>query len=512
MSKLRLSDVFRIFQYYEPSKVKLFELIRNTDPIYMSALVYLIKNISKKNETSVWIPDDLSFDYEINNNTDVLYTIETSIKFSLDQNEIIRQILPILTNEQLNEHCENIDLLQFIDELRDGQKRKSLWFNLISNNLTSSSYHCFVNNLNDLLYPEYKQQNRNETSTTTSVRSEIKKLLDYYDTITYKNIITDNMEPKSFRSLIRKPAKRIYELPINMMQNYIIQPLYNGFRVVIHSDGITTRCFNIHGELLHGFLYHNHIKSHATFEAIVLPITRNKKFRSWRYWQYKHNIAIIVVDVFRIKHQMFTYLPFSQRVKQIPTIFGDNIYNINIPLNELKEYELKRDLYSPIRGIILRQINQDCSNETLEYRFNLNVYYNFINDNIEMLKLNQSLDRIHYTNYINFDMAKYRTICAVYSDDTKYYYICKFKANIFQFIHVGRIEKLPYDQQIVKYKSDRIYVVNNKCDIKGIAYLRVYYNNSSEFKIIGYDFKKTDSFYNLPSQNTTNDLFNNFYA
>lgn len=565
MSELRLSNIFRMFQCYESSRVKLYELVRNTDPLYTAALVYLLTNVSVKKKAKVFIPDNLDLSFatasdvvsgirtkvicNTENGTKItenkkdadIYIIEKNITFSLEQNEVINQTVP--TAEHLSaitlkgNGCgpggggkngagvgkamnnvgsdDDITLLAFINEIKfyyQNTQQRSQWFKLMSNNFTSKLFHRFVQNLNDLLYADNKRWNRNET-TTVSPESEIKKLLDYYRRLNYRNLVDDNMDPKTFRNIIRKSPKRIDELPLNLLASYIVQPLYNGFRIIIHSDSILTKCYNRHGELMRNFLSRNHIESHATFEALILPTTHQNKLRSWRYWPYRNGYKIIVVDVFRINLHMLTDLPFWERVKYLELIKGENVVPSPITsIDDLNRHQHQTDLFSPIRGILLRERNHNCESAAIEYRFNINFYYNYQSDS--MCQINSSdttIRQIHYSNFINLDMARYRTTVIVYSDDVKWYYVCKFHPALYQFVHIGRIEKMLNDRQEVRYQDERVYVINSKNAVKGVAYMRVYYNHPNTRKIVGYDYKKTASFYDLPCIGAKNDLFK-FYG
>lgn len=503
--ELLITDVFKIFLNYESSRIRLFELVRNTHPHHMAALLYLLDNLKRSKKIQVYVPNNLELTVR---NCDCIYDICDRVTFNLERATTIVGLVPP-TNSRKNETI--MDFIMQMQMARLNPDSMTHNFKILLNNMGSDTYHAFLNNIQHGLFPDYLQSDRNEI--TLDTQTLIRKFLQYYEvTFELKNLVLHNVNPKNFTSLRRPKLIRITEFPFNVDTNYIVQPLYQGFRVVINTNNNVTRCYNVYGELIPGLMYTATFDINATFEAIILPINKKKCIKSWRYWNYKHSECIIVVDVFRIEQQMFTHVPFEERHQHICKITGPSVRLVaDLTLDELfTKYKDCVKMFGGIVGCVIRNRQATCNELIQEFRFPLNVYYNFMHN--KLIQMDGSVSfrekQIHYNITIKYEMAQYKTVCLAYSDDDMYYYICKFDNEIQQFLHVGRIRKLHIDVVPHKFKDAALFVVNSRAARKGVLLLRVYFNNNNgEKSIIGYEVKKTTSMYDIPYTNCPYDLF-----
>lgn len=536
--KLYLDDVYKLFLNYTPSRLKIFEIVRHLHKYHTSALLYLLDNTKRKKNAKIYEPLNNDLIYKIEEKEEIVYKFCKYVTLNLDRCDSIHQILPLLIDYE--KPIPNIDILKFLENFGSNYKdetdddeddddddddnntndinnndikflEKSNNIKIFKNNLSSEFYLIFLSNVKYFLLPDSMQLDRNETNITFSINI-VKQFLLYYDSISYKNIQLENLDAKTFTRIIRPRNIRIYnysEYDDNV--NYIKQPLYHGFHVVINTINNVTRTYNRYGELKNNFTHMIQLKNlNATFEAVILFKNDLKELKSWRFIKnkiiQKNHLILVVVDVFRINHTMFTCLPFEERYKQINLITNDCIYSEN---DILTNYN--KDSIDPvISGNVYRKKNSLCSESAFEYRQPLNKVYVFMNDCLETINEAHKSSLIYVDTYPNLEMSKYRTVCVVYSDDSKFFYVAQYNPTIFQYIHVGKIEKLQIDtNQIFKYNNVYIFIVNNKIPIKGLLLLRVYYNDAKDLNsIVGYELKSTTSIYDVPAFNTKDNLFN----
>lgn len=198
--------------------------------------------------------------------------------FSLERGEVVRDLFQGKPHAQKlkTAHSNDMDMITCVTSFKEQVLTTNSWFHIFLNNLATPLYKQLASNVINFLSAEDKQTDRK--TARRGFRSAVKTLLSFYDTIHFKNVSVANFDPKSFRTLRKLPNERLAKKLINT-EGIAVQPLYQGFFVIIHSDGYITRCFNRYGEVLHGFLYSAKIQSHATFEAIVLPKTKDGKLR-----------------------------------------------------------------------------------------------------------------------------------------------------------------------------------------------------------------------------------------
>lgn len=494
-----LSDVFKIFHNYEHSKLRLFEIIRIFHPHHIAALIYLIENIKKSKSIEPYIPKNLNLHVELKNEK-LNFTDKTT--FNLNRCNVLTNIFPSVCSKK---DCNELTILEFIKlfKTKDYKTTFDFYSKILLNNLCTDLYNSLIQNIT-IQFPDFMQNDRNEFEKNNTPL--VQKFLDYYKIISNESNLISNLNPRNFRYIFRKKNIQILQKPLNI-KNYVLQPLYQGFSLVIYTTKNYTRAYNRYGELVKSWLYDEFFNIDATFEIILLPTNAKNVLKSWRYWEYKNDYKIIVVDVFRIENQMFTHLPFSERSKQIPLIKGKNVID-HSELNTIEkiedEYHKNVNLYNSIVGIMFKKKINTCEKQSKAFYFNLNFYYDFLKD--KHCKFDGSVsilpNQLHYSMHIKYEMADYRTVCIVYGDDDEYFYVCSFDYNVLQFKHVGMIPKLKCDCKKYKYYTVNLYIINSQVNIKGVIYLRVYFNRltHSENKIVGYELKKTTSMYDIPAK------------
>lgn len=504
---LYLSDVFKIFHNYEHSKLRLFEIIRIFHPHHIAALIYMIENIKKSKSVEPYIPDNLNLSLVIK---DEILNFTQKTTFSLTRCEVLTKIFPNVSNNNEKNELTILDFMKLFK--RNDKKSFDFYSKILLNNLCTNLYSSFINNIT-VQFPDFMQYDRNEFEKSNT--PIVQKFLEYYKIINNESSLISNSNPRNFRFIFRKKEKQILEKPQNI-NDYIVQPLYQGFSLVIYTTKNYTRAYNRYGELIKKLLYNELFDIDATFEIILLPTNTKNDLKCWRYWDYRNSYKIIVVDVFRIENQIFTHLPFSERSKYISLIKGKNVVYFD-DLNTIEkiedEYTKNINLFSPIVGIMFKKKMNTYEKQSEAYYFNLNYYYDFLKNKHDKFDGIISIlpNVLNYSIHIKYEMAEYRTVCIVYNDDNEFFYVCSFDYDVLHFKHVGKIPKLKYDNKNYKYSVVNIHVVNSQTIIKGIMYMRVYFNkkidsnknyidNDEKSKIIGYEFKKTTSMYDIPAK------------
>lgn len=578
---LYLDRVLQIFYNYEPSKIRLWEIVRTFHPIHISALMYLIENIKKNREKTVMIDfneyfihlDMLNknFNYNMENVLEIelqatlnlayakktnggnmptfkhpdiyfktihnnRYTIlqltdvnlssltplpsssmtesDESDKFSAE-NKIKKDTNNVIfnnNNSNANNDIDTNDKHQIFGSINFCDNKTLA--NLVIHNLGTKFFTSFNRHVSTFLLPDYFNPDRNEImSFLTPNTSLIENFFSFYNRYKYESA---NTNPRTFKFVIRLPNRQIYTKPINLNSEYIVQPSFNGFRIVVNTNKGNTRCYNKHGELMHGLLYSIHFNLNCTFEAIILPCDEKGNILSWRYWTYKSGFVLFIVDVFRIENKLLLDVPFYLRQQQIQNIsekFKNKRkstscirYIENLDWNSIENsYNESKNLnvLSAVVGIVVRHKNDLYNVPACEYKFPLTSVYDIMSQTKIQLCGNVTLldfYRVHF----NLDMAPYKTTVLVYGQDEKYYHLCEFNRLKLQFEHKASLQIIN-DNVEFQYKRDLIHVLNSKVEPQGIIILRVYYNNKK--KIIGYEQKMTASIYDLPYK--SNQLYNN---
>ncbi|ATY70188.1 GrBNV gp48-like protein [Tomelloso virus] len=545
MEKLYSSDIFKIYNNREASRAKIWEMVRSFNPVEFAKLLYLLENVSTStNRVPVQLPDslinycpekwqndcilELCDDRSIrlergvyeNENVDIFWNDGCGLM----GNQLKPQIAQQFENangcdaktsiEKLNNadnyasdfpiddlfsyiRCKNIIQLSNDD---DDDDEKGVAFKILNHNIGTRVYKTLLNQIENLLLNDNYQDDRNEQRVESS--SIVTKFMQFYTTMNFKQRI-DN-DARNFRNLILARPKRIVDRQLmSATGEYFVQPLYQGFHVIVYSTPMETKCYSRYGELQVGLGYALRCPVPCTFEAIILPIDRYGNVRCWRYWQYRSGYVIYVVDVYRYKQTILLHIPFEERLPYVDLVLRSDKSGIlqNAPVdtwsNIESAYNERQDLYDPIVGVYLRQKNQTVL--TLErpkaFYFNILFSFDIMKEQIVDLRNEETLDIVHRL-HLNYEMADYKTICTVYGHCEKYFYLCTYNRHLQQFVHAAKLRRSPLEYFKLKYRSDAIFVVNNQIIPRGILYLRVYYDLNR--KIIGYENKMSDDRFKVP--------------
>lgn len=324
---------------------------------------------------------------------------------------------------------------------------------------------------------------------------------------------------------------------------YLVQPLYQGVRLVVYASPRDTRCYTRHGDLYPNLAYKNtRTAVPCVFEAVLLPVDGGGSVRSWRFWPYRADYALHVVDVFRYDTRLLVELPYADRVPFIAQVVaaGDSTARLRAIPAELtnaagwcggavgptaaqtwarigEAYERHRDVFEPIAGVVLRDSRHrlvlpaasstGTSPPTLgrppvAYHFPVRFGYDLLEDRVLDLAAAESAGAIraalatYQRLQVACDLADYRTVCAVYAHSDTRLHLCRYNRRLQQFVHAASIVRQPCDGlDPIRYRADFVYVLHAVTTPLGLFYLRVYYDRSGAVR--GYDHKPSDSRYKV---------------
>lgn len=523
MSQLYISDVFKIFLNYEPSRLKVWEIVRTYDVVSFAKFLYLLENVSKSSKRSPTSLNDSDLrefcnynlpSKECNTAYDIRLCLNNTPSIRLERVENEYENSMVLFNKlndddnRQKKHPQDVTIDIIMNNIRLGlndmetSHLKNIYERIIQHNLGTHYYGSFVTALQYLLFTDNLQIDRNDVETTSLRNSIVSKYLQMYKMFEFEEC--NSYDPRNCRFIILQRPERFKDRNIINKNDYIIQPLYQGFHLIVYTNKHETRCYNRFGELQPNILYGIRLEVNCTFEAIVLPVDKYGVIRSWRYWPHKHSYILYITDVIRYEHTLLMETPFEERLKYTKLINNPLIYNVPDDLfNNWDAIETRyidnRDVYDPIVGVILKRPQSKITERPLEYRFNILYCYNMLSSSVLSLRDVNIKDLNPSELHISFEMADYWTTCIVYGHNDYEFYICEYDRNLHQFVHVATLDRLPYDSEEPSYKSENIYVINNRILPKGVFYLRVYYDLS--YNLVGYDTKHTDSKFNVPYEN-----------
>lgn len=508
---LLASDLLRVFdENYEPSRARVWEIVRTVHPVHCAALLYLLDNVKKsRNATPLRLPSTEEVETPRSDGADRVY--ETAVRPTLNMTRVAvtRQLIPSTRDVDAyiydpRDASGNLTVIGLLHVVRDGAREPlTLRDRVALHNLRTHYCTQFVNNVRYFLLPDDMQANRNEFG-TVDARSVTEKFLHYYHSLAADGDKSGcYLNPKSLRYVTRSPLTAIDARPADSERDYIVQPLYQGYRVVVNCNERETRCYNCYGELLQGFLYNARFTVNATFEAIVLPVDRDGRMRSWRYGAArtdgKKAHVLVVVDVFRIDHRLLVQSPFCERAAHIRSVDGTHVrLYAQSGWDALERaYYDRADLYDPVVGVVIRHKQSGCGVPPQAYRFNMTTCYDFLTDTVHRLVGRVTLkefQRVHF----NLDMADRRTVCTVYAHDESHYYVCTFDRKRYQFVHCAVLDRLSdIAHRRPKYTSEPVYVVGARLMPMGVTFMRVYYTELDR-TIVGFEQKLTASMYDVP--------------
>lgn len=513
MGKLYISDIFKIFNNREASKLKIWEIIRSYPPMEFLKLIYLLENVTTvTNRNAVSLEDDM-IKYNPNDfKCDKFLEIKDVPVIRLERGVYESESSEIFWNNDGSigeDDGDDYEIQTLLDHIRANKQMpleatpKALRFKVLNHNIGTSHYKTLLGQISNLLFNDNYQIDRNEQQLEHS--SVFAKFLQFYKAMTFKQ--GDDIDVRSFRNIIISKPTRTFDRTLVSSQSHIVQPLYQGLHVVVYSSPSETKCYTRFGALLNGLAQSMRCAVPCTFEAIILPIDRFKNVRCWKYWPFRAGYVLYVVDVFRYKQTILTTIPFKNRIQYIDLIVKNNpniLFSAHALTNtwaSIEDTYIKtRDMYDPIVGVVLRDPNhtfseQDKSLSALAFYFNILVSFNILDSKIIDLKESHPPEIIRDL-HLNREMADYKTVCIVYGHCDEFLYICMYNRTLHQFVHAAMLRRSPVEYIVLAYKSEKIYIVNNKTMPRGILYLRIYYDVFRN--IIGYEQKLTDDRFKIP--------------
>lgn len=524
-----VEDVLRLFELYEPSRIITWEIIRTFHPYHVSALLFLLENLQTTKHNSL----------EFNTNCDSFILIDGFIvdykstpickktytpTLNLNQVNVIREKLspnPIKTYnlERINNKLTIIGLLKIImgnkTNKADLKKVLSISEQIAFHNLTTKNYKLFLSNFSSFLTSDDMQSDRNEIYKIPLSITD--KFFQYYMNISCDSAIQLTMSSKSMRCINRPYFKKINVLTNNCFnENTILQPLYRGFRLVLNSyktgqQKMTTRCYNIHGELMHNLLNNIDLNIDGTFEVVLLPLDKSGKIRSWNYWKFKHSFILILTDAFRIEsHYLCTY-NYEKRYelarlaienKANKTTNKLQIIPKDLTITDILQHNTKLDYFNPVSGVVFREKNGNVMHTDNIYLFNTSTCYNYLTDKLENITGNISV-RNYKLLHFPLNCVDYRITLCVYSHDDDYLYSCYYNREQLCFLPHLKLPRFP-DTPNPTYKSINLYIKHkpNTISVYGVAFIRVYHDSYGT--VVGYEEKLTSSMYDIPYNVTNN--------
>lgn len=558
-----MSDIFLMFHYFEPSRAKLWEMTRRYNPIHIAAFLYLLSatRVRKskmtggdgEEETEVvrepitLIDSELaSFcNYRVFNinhslvanwleclsTTTVAATTTTTTSLDvLAERVITHKLKDSLCNLRSSRyHVFDITVLQLIRYLQrcihgDNGVMRNQFADIIAHNLSTKLYQMFLENISFMLFSDNLHDSRGELSDLAS-RNVVQEYLRFYKMMSYRDAV---VEPNKFRFVVIPRPTLVIDRPneLQVVGEYLFQPWYRGFHVIVNTTPTKTRCYNRHAELLQGWLASERYNLHSCFEAIILPISRcNNSYRSWRYWQYRYSYRIMVVDVFRFEGIDLLSVPFESRLAYASRISSKHTRTAltSKSWQEIEQLNASDDMYSSIRGIIARHklhvplghYDPNCdaivrqAADTQPYILAAQLAQLAIFGYIFPIRTlgfdlyrrchilpNTSLTDYRCPHY-NLDIAPNSFVVQVYAHLSNKYFICAYNIVAHQFEHVATLKRIESDIVVPRYRAERVYIVGAQAKTRGLLYMRLYFDTRWQY-FLGYEHKPTLGKYDVP--------------
>jgi hypothetical protein len=591
MAELLVEDVLKIFHRYEPSRIKVWEMVRTYNPIDFAKLLYLIENVSKISARDtidiepLWtVVDEASgrvtspFVNFQDKQLNIMYEPKLRLERGYDESyDATEENSIVCWNKSHKVYNENVQVINYedaidasverqkptisdiINKLKGVRYKQKKYLNnkayddddeaeedntyddmenlttelmqelitkdrnlllkaLLEHNLSTKYYSFLLSNIRYLFFTENLQVDRNG-GLQMKTQSIVYAFLFFINTLMNRQLT--ETDPKAFRYLLLPKNRRIMhrtealDFIANARDDIVIQPLFQGFRVVMYTSPTEAKCYTRFGELHTNLTSTSRTRVPCTFEAVILPVDRLGVVRSWRYWKYKKHWVMFITDVFRYNLKILLHLKIQERLKYVDEILKDLVVddlkiikkippNYNSFHSIESKYIENRDIFDPIVGIVIKPsllLDQETNTSiqpSYEYRFDLMYAYSLLKLQVISLTPQEMHDSVHDIRdlHINFEMADYKTVCVAYAHNETQIYLCKYNRFLHQFVHAATLSRLPYDRDPLHYKPESVYVLNSKIKPLGVCYIRIYYDINKA--IIGYDFKPTDCRYSLP--------------
>lgn len=512
---LHALDILLFMHDFEPSRIKMWEIVRRYDSVQMATFLYLLENVQCDGRR---VPKSLKFEDLCKLNGSILFAnvkrspIRLSAKPALhidrvEYDEITTFGKPGNDEEVSKSSDRGANINEVLVRIRNPDRLIDTSpddiTKMLVHNLGTKEYKMFLKSVKNLLFNDSLQTARGEIRCNDTV---VPNYLSWSLLFSFRNIAID---PSDFHYMIIHRPRRVYESPSS---DYLAQPLYQGFRLTIdHDTEDGFRYYNRYGESTRVALkipepvqceFNGSLQPvSCTFEAILLPLDAKNRLRSWRYWKHRSSYIMYVTDVYRFGNEILMGAPFQKRFSYVKMMDHPKLRAIEIT-NDSKKFLDKslesKDMCDPRVGIIYRGRDSTPNEQPEEFRFNIRTVYYFPDNLFLNIESQSELDKFRNTDqlYFDFEMADRKIICLVYAHTSRLYHICVYNHTIHQFEHFDSIERLPYDVEDPVYRSETLIVIGAREIPRGILLLRLYFDRGSDY--IGYENKFTQSQYDVP--------------
>lgn len=509
-----VSDILKINYKHAPSKLLISETCRRFHPHKFAQFLYLCENVSTINKDAIHYEKvEKRASCFIHQSEDIVLEIGKIRRIRFNRVISDHEDEPFWNETMkpsIHEHDKTVtDMINDILNHKSLTKSsEDLMQRICQHNLGTTSYKRILATIVNFLFHDTLKSERNQFQIDHS--SVATRFLHFCQSLKNSSILTDI---RSFRFVTLQKARNIDSITYLQLDKsaFIIQPLIQGLHVVVFSNERETKCYNRFGELCPNL--GKNIKSNisCTFEAVIVPTDEKKNPRSWRYWNFRKSMIFYVVDVFRHKDSCLLEIPFVERAKYIDVVTGKgthaHFHRIDPALSSWESIEQRynedRDIFDPLIGVYLRKKDAPFHESPLQCAFPIKFLYDILGEAVVDVQSVMGTKRESLSTYhTNVEMADHKTVCVAYADDETSIHLCQYNEHVHKLCHSMTLTKMIQDVKPMVYKPESIYVVNNKATPKGVAYLRVYYDN--HYNVIGYDSKSTDSRFDVP---LTNKLF-----
>lgn len=352
---LNVSDVLMMLHDYEPSRAKLWEMVRRYDPVQVAALLYLLENVRPEpKKIPITLPDDalielagarpfdrdafMRLELQASLRTDRAAAPPTHLFASPRYVRALRAARPRSPGD-----ANVFDLLERLRsqpaaaagtaEDNDNDNDEALrqpYLLIVAHNLSTPLYQRFLTNVVNMLFPDDMQLDRAHLLPDQLVAI---RYLRYHRQLSLQRSLCAT-DSRRFRYVMLPRPRRVYRRPRSGAMDseygpreFVYQSLYQGVHAVMDQEfdtSLSVRVFNRYGELQRSILPTLRLATSCTFEAVVVPVDRCGWSRSWRYWQYREGYRIYVCDVFRYGDNVLATLPFTERLRYARRLCAEN--------------------------------------------------------------------------------------------------------------------------------------------------------------------------------------------
>lgn len=542
---ITIIDVALIFQNFQSSKCKMWEIVRSYNPIHMAALLYMLENLvlNRKCESvelhnlrvsnRTRIPIDFTITEQTMNLNTLRPTNANDRCCAFNMNGKQRQSSRIIELNGIKmESSKFMNVLELLELVKDEKRLNMLSepvhedeypLNMANRviartvlyNATTPEWRKFLHHMVFQLFPDNLQIARydNVSNVSMTASSIVNKYLNYYKMMTQPDIY-DTINSMDLKYMILPKPVVCSRDQIYSAENVIIQPYYHGFYIIVNASDTSIRVYNRWSE---NVIVSSHIQTairesikglNCSLIAILLPKDGAGNLRSWRYWPYKTSCDVMIIDILRYKSKSLVALPLVERLKYLENISTTKSIKIIDSTQHIVNYEKRYnecdvDLYSAMIGVVAKpKFSRLSTKENLVYRFPVKYTFDLMTNCVVSVESDKNND-IPKRLFFNPELAQYQTTVMIYNHDAEWYYACRYNLDHHQFEHWCRFQKYEHDMgddnnDATKYAvSERIMVLNSPIPLtRGVFYLRVYYNDDREY--LGYDRKFTASRYDIP--------------